>query len=125
LGLELALAWQNRIRASDQQVFLLGRILSVVAGVLEHEQPNRRRQIAMLALGVDGTHELRQVDMAIVRDPSECVPKDVFKADTGLVTAHHQGSFDHTRFEMAVVGFFGLFARTLGIVLYSARNRAL
>ena len=94
--------------ACSQQVFLRRRIIGVVAGVLEHEQPDRRRQIAMLALGVHRTHQLGQVDMAIVCDRAECVPKDVFKADTGLVTAHHQGSFDHARFEMAVVGFFRL-----------------
>lgn len=45
-----------------------GLTVAVVAAKLEHEQPDRRRQVAVLALGVDAADQLRQVDAEIVRD---------------------------------------------------------
>jgi len=59
----------------------------------------------MLALGIDATHQLGKMEMAVMRDHPKLVPEDIFKADAGLVAADDERSFDHARLEMAVARF--------------------
>lgn len=80
----------------------------MVAALLKDEQPDRRRQIAVLALLVDAAYELRQMNAAIVRNLPACIPEHIFKADAGFVTGDDNGSLDDPGFEMpAARAFFG------------------
>ena len=54
--------------------------------VVEHEQPDGRRQIAVWASGIDPGDEVRQCLVAADGDLLEPFPEGVFKADAGLMT---------------------------------------
>jgi hypothetical protein len=65
--------------------------------VIEHEQPYGRRQVAVLAVGVDSGDEIRQGDVPSARDILEALPERVLKADAGLVAGDDDGAFDDRR----------------------------
>ena len=68
------------------------------AVVIEHEQPDRRRQIAVAAVGIDRRHKLGQSEAAIVGDFLEALPERVFETDAGLVSSDNDGALDNRRF---------------------------
>jgi hypothetical protein len=76
-------------------------IRRVVAPMLEHEQPNGRRQIAVFALLVDVADQLRQMNAALARNIPQRVPEQILQADAGLVTPNDNGPLNHPRFEMS------------------------
>ena len=66
------------------------RIIRMAASILKYENPDCRRQIAVLALGIDFAHQLRQVDMTSVRHRPKFVPENIFQGHARLVTADHK-----------------------------------
>src|SRR5580692_1464169 len=66
--------------------------------VVEHEQPDRRRQIAVGASGIDLGDEVRQCLVAADGDFLEPSPEGVFKADAGLMTGDNDRALDDWRF---------------------------
>ena len=79
-------------------VVRIGRAVVLPAIVVEDEQPDRRRQIAVLAFLVDRRHEIGQRYVAADRDFLKSVPESILKTDTCLVTCNHDGSFDNLAF---------------------------
>jgi hypothetical protein len=63
--------------------------------VLEHEQPDRRRQIAVQAFSVDAGDQVRQGYIAIVGDIFKALPERILKTDAGLVVGDDDRSFDN------------------------------
>jgi hypothetical protein len=53
--------------------------------VVEDEQPDRRRQVAELSLGIDRRDEVREGYTAALRDLLETPPECIFEADACLV----------------------------------------
>src|SRR5262245_61358361 len=67
------------------------------AEVVEHEQANRRRQIALLAIAVDFADQLRQRHVARAGDLLHAVPEGLFEAEAGLVAGDDDRTFDDGR----------------------------
>src|SRR5262249_57050133 len=65
---------------------------------IEHEQANRRRQVAVLPLGIDRGDEVRQGHVAPAGDLLEPLPERILEADAGFVTSDDNGAFDDRRF---------------------------
>ena len=82
---------------------VLGRMIGALAAMLEHEQPNGRGEIAVLAFDVDAGHQLRQMHAPTLRDRPEFVPENVFETDARLVAAHHNRSFQNARSEISAI----------------------
>ena len=57
--------------------------------MIEYEQPCGRREITMLAVGVDTVDKIRRRCPAAASDILQCSPKLVLKADTRLVPSEH------------------------------------
>ena len=57
--------------------------------VVEHEQADRGRQVALLTIGVDLANHLGQRHAALVGNLLHAVPERLFEADAGLVAANH------------------------------------
>ena len=53
--------------------------------VSEHEQADRRRQIALLAIGVDLTDKFGKRPTSLRRNRLHAIPERRFEADAGLV----------------------------------------
>src|SRR5262249_40222780 len=70
----------------------------LVAIEIEHEQANRRRQVAVLPLGIDRGDEVRQGHVAPGGDLLEPLPERILEADAGFVTSDDNGAFDDRRF---------------------------
>src|SRR5262249_16496051 len=70
----------------------------LVAIEIEHEQPNPRRQVAVLPLGIDRGDEVRQGHVAAAGDLLEPLPERILEADAGFVTSDDNGAFDDRRF---------------------------
>src|SRR5258708_18872326 len=70
----------------------------LVAIEIEHVQANRRRQVAVLPLGIDRGDEIGQRHVAPAGDLLEALPERILKADTGLVASDDDGAFDDRRF---------------------------
>src|ERR1700730_19461172 len=66
--------------------------------MVEHEQPDGRRQIAVWASGINLGDEVRQCLVEAVGDFLERPPEGVFKADTGLMTGDNDRALDDWRF---------------------------
>src|ERR1700730_17642354 len=66
--------------------------------VVEHEQPDGRRQIAVRASGIDLGDEIRPRVVAADGDFLEPSPEGVFKADAGLMTGDDDRALDDWRF---------------------------
>src|SRR5438105_9092347 len=79
-------------------LLLMEELRQLLAVVVEHEQANPRRQIAVAAVLVDRGDQLGQRHVAAARDLLQRNPERIFEADTGLVTGDHDGAFDHWRF---------------------------
>ena len=62
--------------------------------VVEYEQADRRRQIALLARLVDLTDNHRQRCLLGLRDFLQATPEAIFKAHAGLVSINDDGTFD-------------------------------
>ena len=62
--------------------------------VIEHEQPNGRGQIAVLALGINRADEVRQGHAPVDGDLLQSPPERLLKTDTGLVSGNDDGAFD-------------------------------
>src|SRR5216684_5160407 len=65
-----------------------------VPEVVEHEQPDRRGQIALLAVCVDLANQLGQRHVACAGDLFHAGPERLFEADAGLVAGNHDRSLD-------------------------------
>src|SRR4029077_2868042 len=61
--------------------------------VLEHEQPQHRRKIGVLALFVDRRDEVRYRDLARRGDFLERIPEWIFKAHAGWMPVYFDRSF--------------------------------
>jgi len=57
--------------------------------VVEHEQADRRRQIALLAVRVNFANQLGQRHAELLRNLLHACPKWLFETDAGLVAADH------------------------------------
>ncbi len=68
------------------------------AVMVEHEQPDRGRQVAVAAVGVDGGHLFGQRQLMAVGDFLEALPERVLEADARFVTGDDDRAFDHRRF---------------------------
>src|SRR5450759_4176744 len=73
-------------------------VADLCAIVVEHEQADRRRQIAMAAIGVDRGHQIGQRYLAAAGDFLQALPERVFQTDAGLVARDHDRAFDNRRF---------------------------
>ena len=63
--------------------------------MIENEKPDRRRQIPMLALGVDARHQIGERQIPLISNFFQTSPKGVFKADAGLVSRNDDRPFDY------------------------------
>src|SRR5262249_5132535 len=70
----------------------------LVAIEIEHVQANRRRQVAVLTLGIDRGDEIRQRHVAPAGDLLEPSPERILKTDAGLVPSDDDGAFHDRRF---------------------------
>src|SRR5947209_19246008 len=70
----------------------------LVAIEIENEQAKRRRQVAVLPLGIDRGDEVRQGHVAPAGDLLEPLPERILEADAGFVTSDDNGAFDDRRF---------------------------
>jgi hypothetical protein len=61
--------------------------------VVEHEQPQHRRKIGVLALFVDRRDEVRHRDVARRGDFLERIPECIFKAHAGRMPVYFDRSF--------------------------------
>jgi len=61
--------------------------------IIENEQTNRGRQIALLAIAVDLADQFGQRHVAQPGDFLHAVPECLFEADAGLVTRDHDRAF--------------------------------
>jgi hypothetical protein len=59
----------------------------LIAILPEHEQADRRRQIAVLPIAIDRRDKVGQGQVALVRDLLEPLPERILKADTRLVAS--------------------------------------
>src|SRR5262249_44573555 len=66
--------------------------------MIEHEEADRRRQIALVARGVDSGDELRKRSVADRGYLLQRIPERVLEADAGLVTGNDDRAFDHRAF---------------------------
>lgn len=65
------------------------------AVMLENENPNGRRKIAVLPRSIKRSDEVRSRHLTTARDLLEARPEIVLKADARLVMAYHDGSLFH------------------------------
>ena len=68
-------------------------IVNLSAIVVEHEQPQHRRKIGVLALFVDRRDEVRHRDLACRGDFLERIPECIFKAHAGRMPVYFDRSF--------------------------------
>src|SRR5579883_745874 len=73
------------------------RARSAALEVIEHEQPDRRGQVALLALAVDLADELGERHVALARDLLHAVPERLLEAHAGLVACDPDRAFDDGR----------------------------
>src|SRR5580692_5688692 len=66
--------------------------------MIEHEQPYRRRQIAVRSPGIDLGDQVRQRSIAADSDLLEALPEGILEADAGLVTGDDDRALDDRRF---------------------------
>ena len=66
---------------------------TLLAVELEDEQPDRGRQVAVMALGIDRGNEVGQGDVAAARDLLQPIPERVLEAHAGLVPPDDYRSF--------------------------------
>src|ERR1700738_2607524 len=71
------------------------------AKIVQHEETNRRRQIALLAVAVDLAHQFGQRHVSQSRNFLHAIPERLFEADAGFVTGDHDRAFHHGRFHDA------------------------
>src|ERR1700712_5380987 len=67
------------------------------AEIVEHEKPDRRRQVALLAVAVDLADQFGQRHVSQARNFLHAVPEGFLEADAGLVTGDDDGTFDNGR----------------------------
>src|SRR5262245_2032608 len=67
------------------------------AEVVEHEQPDRGGQIALLTVVVDLADQLRQRHVPQSGNLLHAVPEGLFEADAGLVSSHHDRTLNDGR----------------------------
>src|SRR5207244_7690103 len=67
------------------------------AEVIEHEQTDGGRQVAVLALGVDRVNETGQARVAATGDLLQPFPERILKADAGLVAGNDHRAFENRR----------------------------
>src|ERR1700690_3265616 len=65
--------------------------------MVEHEQPDGRRQIAVWASGIDLGDEVRQCLVVADGDLLEPSPEGVFKANAGLMASDNDRALDDWR----------------------------
>src|SRR5262244_4447969 len=70
----------------------------LVAIEIEHVQANRRRQVAVLPLGIDRSDEIRQRHVAPAGDLLEPPPERILETDAGFVASDDDGAFHDRRF---------------------------
>ena len=66
--------------------------------MIEHEQPDGRREITLLPIGVDRGDQIGQGHIAVVGDFLEALPERIFETDARLVAPDNDGSLDHRIF---------------------------
>src|SRR4029077_7499827 len=92
----------RRRRRHDHQrrlaAILDGMTIGLRPVVVEHEQPDGCRQIAVRASGIDLGDQVRQCLVAADGDLFQSLPEGVFKADAGLVTGDDDRALDDWRF---------------------------
>lgn len=64
------------------------------AEVIEHEQPNGGRKVALLAIPVDLGYHVRQCRVLALRNLLQASPECIFEAYAGLVSANDYGALD-------------------------------
>ena len=62
--------------------------------LLQNEQPDRRRQVAVLSAAVDPCNHLRKGHISLSRQSTEGVPELVFQADACLAPTDDDGSLN-------------------------------
>jgi len=62
---------------------------AVDAIVVEDEKANRRRQITVTAIGIDGRHEIRESYLSATCDFLQSLPERVFQTHTGLMARNY------------------------------------
>ena len=89
---------QRACRPPRGNTFRAAFVADLRAVVIENEQADRGRQIAVAAIGVDRGHHVRQRQLPAVRDLLQSFPERVFETDAGLVTRNDDRAFDNRRF---------------------------
>ena len=70
----------------------------MVAKMFEYEDADRRRQIGIVAIGVDLLDQRRQVRFLPFGDFAQTIPEFIFKRDTGFMPAQDDRAFNDRRF---------------------------
>src|SRR5581483_9241097 len=71
--------------------------------VIEHEQTNCRRQIALPTAAVDLADQLGQRLATLTGNLLHAAPEWLFQADAGFVARNHNRAFDHLRFHFCTL----------------------
>jgi hypothetical protein len=81
--------------------------------VVEHEEANGGRQIAVLPLPIDRCHQFGQSQVPLPGNGLQTTPKFVFKADARLVAANNDRTLDNRRLHSPPLIFIHRLIRTL------------
>src|SRR5665213_8391 len=72
-------------------------VVALRAEIFEHEKSNGGGQVAVVTVGVDGRHQIRQRHIARDCDFLQAFPKCVFKTDARLMAGDDNRAFDNGR----------------------------
>lgn len=80
-----------------------GNIRCLRAQPIEHEQPDCRREIALLTRPVDFGDHIRQRHVLPVGDVFQAAPEGIFETDAGLVSTEYDRSLDDWRLHESIL----------------------
>jgi len=96
----LRLSWlKMSFRSVHPLVFIMETVgHEQISKVLKNKQPDRRRQIVLVARAVDLGDQFRQRHLLQMRNFFQVRPELIFKADAGLVSVNDDRTFDDRGF---------------------------
>jgi hypothetical protein len=85
-------------RQLDSQSIAAQAIKNLIAIEVEHEKADRRRQVGVLAIGVDPSNEIGQRHLTNSGNLLQRIPELILKTDTGFMPANDDRAFSDRRF---------------------------
>src|SRR3954463_8812640 len=87
--------------------------------MIQHEQPDGGRQIAVPTLRIDRCNEIREGHVATPGDLFQSFPESIFQTDARLVTSDDDRALDNRRFQRSRP--FSIFSRSGSRRVFSER----